>query len=47
MRVYKKENDIIIQNERSLYCLWSKWDEYINDDQLYKKQKPPLKMQKP
>ena len=40
MKVYKKENEIIIQNEEKLYCLEGQsWDEYINDDQLYQKLK--------
>ena len=43
MKVYKKENEIIIQNEEKLYCLEGQsWDEYINDDQLYQKLKASI-----
>ena len=43
MKVYKKENDIIVQNEGSFYCLEGQnWDEYINDDQLYQKLKASI-----
>ena len=39
----KKENDIIVQNEGSLYCVAGQnWDEYINDDQLYQKLKASI-----
>ena len=38
MKVYKRENDILIQNKDKFYCLDDKnWDKFINDDQLYLK----------
>ena len=38
MKVYKKENEIIIQNKNKFYSLHNKnWDKFINDDQLYLK----------
>ena len=44
MKVYKKENDIILQNEGSFYCLEGQnWDEYINDDQLFQKLKASIR----
>ncbi|MGB2435763.1 MAG: fumarylacetoacetate hydrolase family protein [Flavobacteriaceae bacterium] len=43
MKVYKKENAIIVQNEGTLYCLEGQnWDEYINDDQLFQKLKASI-----
>ena len=38
MKVYKKENEIIIQNQEQFYCLRDQdWDKFINDDHLYQK----------
>ena len=43
MKVYKKENAIIVQNEGTLYYLEGQnWDEYINDDQLFQKLKASI-----
>ncbi len=38
MKLYKKENKILIQNEELLYSLADQdWDIFINDDQLFEK----------
>ena len=38
MKLYKKENKILIQNEELLYSLADQdWDTFINDDQLFEK----------
>ncbi|HEY5371496.1 MAG TPA: hypothetical protein VIJ75_21130 [Hanamia sp.] len=48
MKLYKTKQAIVIENENGFYFLENeKWDEFINDDELFQKIKERIKVHSP